>query len=62
MLIGGGLPAFPAGFAETELGLSECKQYKGGVIGLTYTVVRATRSRGSSTVKAKSPRRNKRRS
>jgi dihydrofolate reductase len=61
MLIGGGLAAFPAGFAETELELSECKQYKGGVIGLTYTVVRATGSRRSGKAKAKSPKRKTRR-
>jgi dihydrofolate reductase len=40
VLIGGGLPTFPPGFAETELELSECKPYKGGVVGLTYSVVK----------------------
>lgn len=57
MLIGGGLSAFPAGFSETELELSECKQYKGGVVGLTYTVVRANRSRSPGKTNAKSTKR-----
>jgi dihydrofolate reductase len=39
ILIGGGLPTFPPTFPETELELVECKQYKGGVLGLTYRVV-----------------------
>jgi len=62
LLIGGGLSAFPAGFAETELELYECKQYKGGVVGLTYTVVRAVHSQGSSKARAKTAKRKKRRS
>ncbi len=39
-LIGAGLPTFPPEFPETALELIECKQYKGGVVGLTYSVVR----------------------
>lgn len=41
MLIGGGLPTFPPGFSETALTLVECKQYKGGVLGLTYAVAKS---------------------
>ena len=40
-LIGGGLPTFPPGFDETEVELAEVKQYKGGVVGLTYRVIYA---------------------
>lgn len=61
-LIGGGIAAFPAGFAETELELSECKQYKGGVVGLTYAVVRASKSGPPKKTKAKSHKNRKRRS
>jgi len=50
VLIGGGRPTFPPGFLETEVELVECKQYKGGVVGLTYRVVNA------STAAAKSER------
>ena len=39
VLIGGGRPTFPSTFPETELELVECKQYKGGILGLTYRVV-----------------------
>lgn len=41
MLIGAGRPTFPPDFPETEVELVECKQYKGGVIGLTYRVLKA---------------------
>lgn len=40
ILVGAGRPAFPPEFPETALNLIECKQYKGGVVGLTYKVVR----------------------
>jgi len=36
VLVGNGLPCFPPGFPETDLKLSECKQYKGGIVGLKY--------------------------
>jgi dihydrofolate reductase len=39
ILIGSGIPAFPSTFPETALELAECKQYKGGTLGLTYRVV-----------------------
>ena len=42
VLIGGGRSTFPPGFPETEVELVECKQYKGGVVGLTYRVVNAS--------------------
>jgi len=44
LLIGAGRPTFPAGFPETELELTEVKQYKGGVLGLTYRVLNAPTS------------------
>jgi len=40
ILIGAGRLTFPPNFPETALELVECKQYKGGVVGLTYRVVR----------------------
>lgn len=40
MLIGQGRPIFPPGFPETELEFVECKQYKGGAVGLTCRVAR----------------------
>ena len=43
VLVGDGLPCFPAGFPETELDLVECKQYKGGIVGLTYRVAKAAK-------------------
>jgi dihydrofolate reductase len=43
-MIGGGIPTFPPGFDETELELTELKEYKGGVVGLTYRVVHADES------------------
>ena len=42
VLIGAGVLTFPPGFPETEFELVECKQYKGGVVGLTYRVVSAS--------------------
>jgi dihydrofolate reductase len=39
ILIGDGRPTFPPVFPETALELVECKQYRGGVLGLTYRVV-----------------------
>ncbi len=38
ILIGTGRPTFPPEFPETALELVECKQYKGGVVGLKYRV------------------------
>jgi dihydrofolate reductase len=45
VLIGEGRPTFPAQFHETELELAECKQYKGGFLGLKYNVIKAKRVR-----------------
>ncbi len=42
VLIGAGRLTFPPGFPETEVELVECKQYKGGVVGLTYRIVSAS--------------------
>jgi len=42
ILVGAGLLTFPPGFPETELELIECKQYKGGLVSLTYKVVSAS--------------------
>jgi len=52
VLIGSGRPTFPPGFPETELDLVECKQYKGGVIGLTYRVAKAQREKPKVVKKA----------
>lgn len=41
LLLGGGVSAFPEGFPVSELELSECKQYSGGVVALTYKLTRA---------------------
>lgn len=42
VLVGAGRLTFPPGFPETEVELIECKQYKGGVVGLTYKVLIAS--------------------
>lgn len=39
VLIGGGRPTFPSSFPQTDLELLECKQYKAGILGITYRVV-----------------------
>jgi dihydrofolate reductase len=52
VLIGRGRLMFPPEFPETELRLAECKEYKGGVVGLTYNVVKGSAG-GSSTGKTK---------
>lgn len=44
VLVGAGRLTFPPEFPETELELIECKQYKGGVVGLTFKVLNATAS------------------
>ncbi len=69
VLIGEGRPTFPSQFAETELRLVECRQYKGGVVGLTYDVAKArpirksrTQSAGKRLRKNSSSKRNKVRS
>jgi dihydrofolate reductase len=38
VLLGEGIPAFPQGFPEKALKLTGCVEYKGGVVGLTYSV------------------------
>jgi dihydrofolate reductase len=43
-LVGAGIPALPSGFAETELELTEVKQFKGGVVALTYSIVAHAKS------------------
>lgn len=61
VLVGGGLPCFPPGFQETDLELINCKQYKGGILGLTYRIVRrpvrATQSRAKSKKQVTAKRR-----
>ena len=57
ILIGDGRPTFPPVFTETELELVECKQYRGGVLGLTYRVVISTKPERSKKQGAKRPRR-----
>ena len=60
MLVGSGLPAFPPGFNETTLELIEVKQYKAGVLGLTYKVS-SEKSRAKVRSKAKPPVRKRKR-
>ncbi len=57
ILIGGGLPAFPSQFPESPLKLVECKQYKGGVVGLIYDVLRSAGKKTASRKAAKTKKR-----
>ncbi len=59
MLIGGGRPTFPPEFPETEVELVDVKRYKGGVMGLTYRVVKSAAARPAGRT-ARSRRRAKR--
>jgi dihydrofolate reductase len=56
VLLGAGRLTFPPGFAETEVALVECKQYKGGVVGLTYRVLKSAESGAKPARKGKSRR------
>lgn len=56
ILIGDGRLTFPPIFQETELELVECKQYRGGVIGLTYRVVKSARRTKPKKTTAKKAR------
>ncbi len=56
VLIGAGRPTFPPGFPETEVELVEVKQYKGGVVGLTYRVLKAAASSGRARAKKSAKR------
>ena len=60
ILVGDGLPAFPAGFNETDLELIEIKEYKAGVLGLTYKVS-SGKSRAKGRKKPKGSERKPRR-
>lgn len=57
VLIGGGRPTFPPEFPETEVELVEVKQYKGGVMGLTYRVLGDAASKRSTKRTVRSRRR-----
>jgi dihydrofolate reductase len=52
-MIGGGSPVFPPGFDETEVELAEVKQFKGGVVALTYRVVYVTELRPATETEGK---------
>ncbi len=56
VLIGGGRPTFPPEFPETEVELVEVKQYKSGVVGLTYRVLKAAASSGRARAKKSAKR------
>ncbi|MCI0402454.1 MAG: dihydrofolate reductase family protein, partial [Acidobacteria bacterium] len=56
VLLGAGRLTFPPGFGETEVELVECKQYKGGVVGLTYSVLKAAKPVAKATRKRKASR------
>ena len=57
ILIGDGRPTFPPVFPETAIELVECKQYRGGVLGITYSVVTSTEPRKSKKKAAKKSKR-----
>jgi dihydrofolate reductase len=59
VLLGAGRLTFPPGFSETEVELVECKQYKGGVVGLTYRVLKAAQPQAKGSSKKKTRRRAK---
>lgn len=52
VLVGGGIPCFPAGFPETDLKLLYSKQCAGGVMVLSYEVAKSEQAR-PRTVKVK---------
>lgn len=56
VLIGAGLPTFPPTFPETDLELVECKQYKAGIVGLTYRVLGKPRQKSPKSAKARKRR------
>jgi len=56
VLLGAGRLTFPPGFSETEVELVECKQYKGGVVGLTYRVLKAAKPEAKTARKRKTRR------
>ncbi|HSC77561.1 MAG TPA: dihydrofolate reductase family protein [Candidatus Acidoferrales bacterium] len=60
VLIGAGRPTFPPEFPETEVELVDVKQYKGGVMGLTYRVLNAAASKRPTKRTARSRRRARR--
>ena len=43
VLLGAGIPAFPAGFPQRDFKLTECKQYSNGSVALRYSRVRTAR-------------------
>jgi dihydrofolate reductase len=45
VLLGDGIPAFPAKFPQRNFKLTECKSYANGSVGLRYERVRANTSR-----------------
>jgi dihydrofolate reductase len=55
VLIGAGRPTFPSTFPETDLELVECKQYKAGILGLTYRVL-MSRPKAKKKSKATKPK------
>lgn len=52
VLVGGGIPCFPAGFPETDLKLLHSKQCAGGVMVLSYEVVKAGKAQPKATKSA----------
>ncbi|MDE3104197.1 MAG: dihydrofolate reductase [Acidobacteriota bacterium] len=45
MLLGDGIPGFPAGFPQRNFRLRECKSYPNGSVGLRYARVREKKAR-----------------
>ncbi len=56
VLLGAGRLTFSPGFSETEVELVECKQYRGGVVGLTYRVIKAVSPQSKRSAKKKTRR------
>jgi dihydrofolate reductase len=61
MLLGEGIPLFPAGFPQREFTLTENKTYSQGLIALKYERAREGASSAQERTKARDARRNTRR-
>ena len=45
ILLGDGIPGFPAKFPQRDFRLTECKSYSNGSVGLRYERIRTKRGR-----------------
>ena len=53
VLVGVGIPCLPPDFPETDLELTQCKQYKAGILGLTYRVFKRSAKNAKARTKTK---------